>query len=741
MSRETPMRQVVYARRTGEVRLADMPAPACPRGGVVVRTRRSVVSPGTERQVLELARKSLLGKAAARPDLVRKVLGKARTEGLAATLQKVGAQLDESVALGYSAAGDVVEAGADAGDLRPGDRVAVAGAGYAAHAEFNAVPRNLCARLPPDVSYADGAFATVGAIALQGVRQAEPRIGERIAVIGLGLIGLLTAQILKANGCAVLGVDPDDDRAALARRLGVDEVVAGDGADACDAFTGGRGADAVVITAATPSDGPVAAAAGMARIRGRVVAVGLVGLNVPREPFYRKELDLRLSTSTGPGRYDPTYEEEGRDYPFAHVRFTEQRNLESFLYLVEQRKVTPAALVTHRLRFADALDAYALLEGRPPESSPRPTAAGVEAPPGRPLGIVLEYPDDVRPQRTVRLDVAADRAGAAAGGDLRVGVFGAGRFARGVLLPHLSRQSGVRVAGVCTRTGGGARDAAERFGRGLATTDPARLLDAPDIDAVVVATRHASHAGLAAAALRAGKHVFVEKPLCISEAELDDIEQALDEARAAGRTPCLTVGFNRRFSPHARAVRAALADGGAPMVVTYRVNAGALPAGSWLSDPSEGGRLVGEACHFVDFCGALIDADPLEVAASGITSADGGGDTVVVTVRYASGSVATIQYVTVGHPGLPKERCEVFAGGRAAVLDDFRVTRFHGGGRTVRGRQAKGFAEALGAFVDACRGGGPWPIPWRSLAATHRVCFAAGRSLRTGRPVAVGPAS
>ena len=722
-----------------------------------------MVSPGTERQVIELARKSLLGKAAARPDLVRQVLGKVRTEGVAATLQKVGARLDEAVALGYSAAGDVVEAGGGADGLRPGDRVAVAGAGYAAHAEFSAVPRNLCAKLPPGVSYADGAFATVGAIALQGVRQAEPRIGERVAVIGLGLIGLLTAQILKANGCAVLGVDPAGDRAVLARRLGVDAAVAGDGAAACDAFTAGRGADAVVITAATPSNGPVESAAEMARPRGRVVAVGLVGLNVPREPFYRKELDLRLSTSTGPGRYDPTYEEEGRDYPFAHVRFTEQRNLESFLYLVEQRKVTPAALVTHKLAFADALDAYALLDGRAPD---RPAAAGEPLRGGRvlpagrphegrrpvadveplrrPLGIVLEYPDDVPPHRTVYLEAGpADRA-EAAGGDLRVGVFGAGRFARGVLLPRLAGQSGVRLAGVCTRTGRGARDAAERFGAAVATTDPARLLDDPDVDAVVVATRHASHAALAAAALRAGKHVFVEKPLCISEAELDDVERALDEARGAGRAPCLMVGFNRRFSPHARAVRAAFADGGAPMVVAYRVNAGALPAGSWLADPREGGRLVGEACHFVDFCGGLVDADPLEVTAGGVAPAgggDGAADTVVVTVRYAGGSLATIQYVTVGHPGLPKERCEVFAGGRAAVVDDFRVTRFHGGGRTVRGRQAKGFAEALRAFVDACRGGGPWPIPWRSLAATHRVCFAAARSLRTGRPVAVGPAS
>ena len=712
--------------------LAETPVPACPDGGVLVRTRCSVVSSGTERQVLELARRSLPGKAAARPDLVRQVLRKVRVEGLAPTLEKVRARLDEPLALGYSAAGEVVEARGDANGLRPGDRVAVAGAGYATHGEFNAVPRNLCARIPAGVSDLDAAFANLGAIALQGVRQAEPRIGERVAVIGLGLIGLLTAEILRANGCAVLGSDPDGERVALARRLGVDVAVRDDAAAACDAFTAGRGADAVLITAATPSSEPLESAAAMARPRGRVVAVGMVGLQVPRDVFYRKELELRLSTSSGPGRHDPAYEEAGRDYPFAHVRFTEQRNLESFLYLVGQGKVTPSALVTHRLALDDALDAYALLAGKLPASSPLPR---------RHLGIVLEYPEDAPRTRTVRLEESGGEPAAARAGELGVGVIGAGRFARAVLLPHLVKQPGVRLRYVCTRSGRGARDAARRFGGAAATTDPQQVLDDPAVTAVVVATRHASHAGLAAAALRAGKHVFVEKPLCIAEAELDEIERALGDARAAGGDPCLTVGFNRRFSPHAAAIRAAFAgreESGAPMVVSYRVNAGAVEAGSWLADPLEGGRLVGEGVHFVDFASALVAAEPVAVTAAGLGD-DAPDDSVVVTVRYACGSLATIQYVAGGHPGLPKERCEVFSGGRTAVLDDFRTTRFRGGGRTVRGRQTKGFAETLGAFVTACRDGGPWPIPWSSLAATHRVAFAAQRSLETGRTVSVGP--
>ena len=694
-----------------------------------MRTRCSVISSGTEKQSLAFGRKSLLGKARARPDLVRQVIDTARREGARSTMAKAFARLDEAAALGYSAAGDVVEAGAEANGLAPGDRVAVAGVGYATHAEFNAVPRNLCARLPAAVSYADGAFATVGAVALQGVRRAQPLIGERMVVIGLGLIGLLTVQILKAGGCAVLGVDVDEERAALAGRLGADvSSGAGDEAErACDAFTGGRGADAVIVAAATQSSEPIVRAAGMSRPRGRVVVVGVVGMDVPREAFYRKELDLRLSMSYGPGRYDPAYEERGQDYPFAHVRFTEQRNMESFLYLVEEGKVTPAALVTHRLPFDAALDAYALIEGWSPAA--RPSS-------GRCLGIVLEYPADAAPERSVRR-AAEILPLASGGGDVGVGVIGAGAFARGVLLPHLARGKGVRLAGVCTRSGSSAHDAARRFGFGLVTTDPARLFDNAGVAAVVIATRHATHASLAASALRAGKHVFVEKPLCLSEAELDDVALALDEARAAGHDPCLMVGFNRRFAPHARALRAAFADRGAPMVIGYRVNAGSVPIDSWLADPAEGGRIIGEGCHFVDFCGALVGSAPAAVTAHGVGSCgpESAADSVVITIRYEDGSLATIQYVTAGDPRPSKERCEVFADGRTAVLDDFRVTRFYGGGRTVRGRQAKGFAEELAAFVGACRGGGPWPIPWASMAATHRVCFGAVRSLETGRMV------
>lgn len=709
--------------------MAEVPLPACGRGRVLVRTHRSVVSTGTERHALEFSGKSLFGKALARPDLVRQVLDVVRREGLGSAVSKASAKLNQTVGLGYSAAGEVVEVGAETEGLVPGDRVAVAGAGWAAHAEFNSVPRNLCARLPPGVSYADGAFSTIGAIALQGVRRAEPLIGEHVVVIGLGLVGLLTVQILKAGGCSVLGVDPDGHRASMAQKVGADAVASGgDDADrACDALTHGRGADAVIVAAATPSNDPITRAAGICRPKGRVVVVGLVGMDVPRDVFYRKELDLRLSMSYGPGRYDPAYEDRNLDYPLAHVRFTAQRNMESFLYLVQQGRVVPHALVTHRMAFQDALDAYALLQGRLPSESPacRPYA-----------GIVLEYPPSPGTDRTVQTRPPVKVPHAPTARELRVGVVGAGSFARGVLLPQIVRLRGARLVGICTASGPSSHDAARRFRCPVATTNAERLFNDDEVDAVVIATRHSSHAKLAAKALSAGKHVFVEKPLCLSEGELNEVECALNDAREAGRDPRLMVGFNRRFSPHARALVEAFAGRSSPMVVNYRVFAGRLPTASWLADPAEGGRIIGEACHFVDFCGALIGCAPVDVTArsTGSVTPSATSQSVVLTIRYVDGSLATIQYVAVGNVRSPKERCEVFADERTAILDDFRTTRIRGGGRNVRGKQAKGFAEELRAFYDACVNGA-WPISWESMASTHQVCFGAEQSLQIDRPV------
>lgn len=716
------MKQILQSYRSGELWLADVPSPAPRAGGAVVRTAASLVSAGTERMLVELARKSLIGKAQARPDLVRKVLAKIRTEGFATTLTKVLAKLDTPIPLGYSCAGVVVEPGERSG-LRAGDRVACAGAGYATHAEYNFVPTNLCVRIPDGVDFADASYATLGAIALQGVRQADLRLGESVAVIGLGLLGLLAVQLLKASGCRVIGCDLDAARCDLATRLGADAAVTGDLAGAATAFTQGRGVDAVVITAATKSNEPIEVAAEACRPKGRVVVVGMVGMDVPRDPFYRKELDLRLSMSYGPGRYDPAYEEAGHDYPYAYVRWTEQRNMEAFLDLVAAGRVTPAALTTHHFPIDEALRAYDLLDGKSTERS---------------LGIVIDYPQPepaAAPARRVELPAAKPAAGR-----LGVGFVGAGSFAKGVLLPALSRQADVVLTGLCTATGMSAAETGKRHGFRFATTNIDELLSDPATQAVFVATQHHTHAPFVLRALAAGKHVFVEKPLCTSPADLARLDEAV---RALGRPgPCLMVGFNRRFSPHAAAIQAAFARRTTPLVVTYRVNAGAVPADSWLQDPERGGgRVVGEVCHFVDLVEFLVGAAAVSVYAASIRTADTRDvpeDSVAITLTYADGSLATIHYLAHGSNQVAKERVEACADGVTAVLDDFRQTTFHGSpARTVKGPQAKGFDGEIAAFLRTVREGGAWPIPYDSLARTTRVTFAVLEALREGRPVAI----
>lgn len=716
------MKQIIQSYRTGELWLADVPGPALKSGGVVVQTAASLVSAGTERMIVELAKKSLIGKAQARPDLVRKVIDKIRTDGLAPTMTKVFAKLDTPIPLGYSAAGIVVEAGERSG-ARVGDRVACAGAGYATHAEFNFIPRNLCVRLPDSVSFADASYATLGSIALQGVRQADLRLGESVAVIGLGLLGLLTVQLLKASGCRVVGSDPDPTKCELARSLGADEAVSTGLAEAATAFSGGYGVDAVLIAAATKSNEPIEIAAEACRPKGRVVVVGLVGMDVPRDTFYRKELDLRLSMSYGPGRYDPTYEEGGQDYPYAYVRWTEQRNIGAFLDLVAAGAVTPGRLTTHRFGIDDALRAYDLLEGKSKE---------------RYLGIVIDYPrpsPGAPPTRRVELPVARP-----ASGRLGVGFIGAGNFAKSVLLPALARRDDVILTGLCTATGMSAVETGKRHGFRFATTNIDEVLADEGTQVVFVATQHQTHAAFVIRALEAGKHVFVEKPLCMTPEELSRIEEVVRTLPRPG--PCLTVGFNRRFSAHARAIRDAFRGHSSPMVVNYRVNAGVAPADSWVQDPERGGgRVIGEVCHFVDLAEFLVGSEPVAVSASAVRATDRrtvAEDSLVATLAYADGSLATIQYLAHGSPQVPKERGEVCADGVTAVLDNYRTTTFHGGPRGgVKGTQDKGFDAEIAAFIAAVRAGGDWPIPFDSLARTTRVTFAIHEALREGRTVAV----
>jgi predicted dehydrogenase len=718
------MRQLIQSYRTGEMKVEDVPPPSARSGGVVVRTVRSLVSAGTEKMIVDLARKSLLAKARSRPDLVRKVIDTARKQGVRNAFMKVQSKLDTPIPLGYSSAGIVVEVGEAVHEYRVGDRVACAGAGYANHADYAYVPRNLLAQIPDGVAMEEACFATVGAIALQGVRQTVPTLGERVAVLGLGLIGQLTVQLLAANGCRVLGFDPNPARAKLAIEMGAHAAVSADLEAAAEGFTRGDGFDAVVVAASTPTNGPLVQAGEIARLRGRVVVVGLVGMEVPRSLYYKKELDLRMSMSYGPGRYDPDFEERGFDYPIAHVRWSEQRNLEAVLDLLADRKLRLAPLVTHRYAIDDALAAYDLItKGSEPF-----------------LGVVLSYGADdetaVAPPRDLAIAKPRGALAAKPSGAIGVGFIGAGGFGQSVLLPALKAAGGIEPIAIASAGGATARRVGEQYGFRTATGDAAAVVANPDVDAVFVLTRHDLHAPLVVSALEAGKHVFCEKPLALSEDELDAV------ARAHAASPGgVMVGFNRRFAPLVERIAAHFADRAAPLAMHYRINAGFIPPEHWVHDPVEGGgRILGEGCHFIDLVHFLAGAPPTRVFAEciGGKSRFRGDDNVAITLRFADGSIATVLYTAMGDSKLGKEYLEVYGEGGVAILDDFRTLLLAKRGKSERvkaANQDKGFATEMKRFVAAAKGGGDMPIPFDQLVATTRATLAAALSLRTGAPV------
>jgi polar amino acid transport system substrate-binding protein len=739
------MKQVTQTLRTGAIDVLDVPVPALHDGFVLVRNRASVISAGTEKSKVDLGRRSLLGKARARPDLVRQVLEKVRREGLRRTLGTVRARLDAPSPLGYSCAGDVLAVGGIVEGVRPGQRVACAGAGYANHAEVVAVPRNLVATIPDGVGYDEAAFTTIGAIALQGIRLLDAKLGENVLVIGLGLIGQIAVQLLHACGVRVLGSDLSPALCERARAAGAGIVAAGaDGVGMCLAATGGRGVDGVLICAGTASNEPIEVAGAASRDKGRVVVVGAVGMDVPREPYFRKEVSLVISRSYGPGRYDVGYEEDGHDYPFGYVRFTQQRNMETVLAMLQSRRLDVASLVTHRFDVAQAADAYGLLSGQRREPY---------------LGIVMTYAaaeaggaaEPVVP-RAAAAPVAA--APVALGGDVRVSLFGAGNYATSTLLPLLARERGVRLHRLCTESGRSAEAVARQFSFDGAAPALADLLDA-GTDALLVVSRHDTHADAAVAALEAGRHVYVEKPLALDVAALSRVAAA---ARAARTT--LMVGFNRRFSPLVDAVRAHLGTASAsaaataagpaastPAVIAIRVNAGAIPPEHWIQHPRRGGgRLIGEACHFVDLAACLAGSRIVRVHAAG-TGRDGRppllDDNVVITLAFANRAVASIVYTADGARGLPKERVEVFAGGRAAVIDDFRTaTLYAADGSQSRRKlpaQDKGQAAMLAAWLGGLRSGRPC-VPLDVLLNSSLATVLAVESMMIGAPLDVDAA-
>ena len=716
------MRMMMQHYRSGELEVVDVPAPALGAKGVIVATSASLVSAGTEKMLVDLAKASLIGKAYARPDLVRQVVDKAKREGIASTIKQVRHKLDNPIPLGYSCAGRVLEVGTEVAGLEVGRRVACGGAGYANHAEINYVPQNLCVPIPDGVDDEAAAFVTVGAIALQGVRQAAPTLGERFAVIGLGLIGQLTVQLLKANGCRVLGYDVDGAKAALALDLGADAATAEALAERADAFSDGRGVDGVIVAASTQSSEPIALAGEIARPKGRVVVVGMVGMTVPREPYYKKELDLRLSMSYGPGRYDANYEEKGQDYPFAHVRWTEQRNMQAFLELVAEGKVTPGRLITHRFEIAKAHEAYRLLGAEEPY-----------------IGIVLTYPEATEAELAPRRRLALTAAPRAARARHRVGVIGAGNHACAVLLPHVAKTAGVELTGVATATGLTSKRVGEKFGFAYCTTDYSQVIADPETDTVFIATRHDRHAAIALDALAAGKAVFVEKPLAVDRAELDRLVAAVADGGGS-----LMVGFNRRFAPLLVKAKAFVDDRTQPLMLVYRVNAGAVSAEHWVQQSEGAGRIVGEVCHFVDALQFVTGAAPRTVHAAKVAGPAGAeNDALSVAINFADGSLGTIVYSSLGDTSYPKDYLEIFGRDLVVTITDYRRAEMVRGGRrrTLKPRaQDKGFRGELAAFFEALRAGAPMPIPFASMVATTETTFAIQESLARGAPVAVGPA-
>jgi len=708
------MKQIVQSPNSGKLELIEVPAPALAPGLVLVRNHFSVVSPGTEKMAIDFARKSLLGKARSRPDLVRQVLRKVAQEGPLPTYRAVMNRLDVPQPLGYSSAGVVEQVGAGVAGVAPGDRVACAGAGYANHAEWVAVPENLVARVPDSLPLDKAAFATLGAIALQGLRVAAPTLGEVAVVIGLGLIGQIAVQLLRANGCRVLGIDVDAARVEQARDQGA-EWGARPGDDHTGwtaAATGGHGADLVLVTAASDSSAPLQLAAELCRMKGRVAAVGATAMDLDRRTFYEKELELRMSMSYGPGRYDRRYEEVGLDYPIAYVRWTENRNLQAFLALAASGAIDPARLDTQTIDFSDALAAYEDL------------AAGRR----RGLAVIFRYgAAAATPVTTLALSARAPKADGAVG----VAFVGAGNYAKAVLLPAVGRVSGVSARQIVTATGPSARRSAEKFGYPQCGTDPRAVFDDPAVDLVFIATQHDSHAPLAEAALRAGKAVWLEKPAALDEQQLESLAQAVRETGGF-----LSIGYNRRFSSHARAIRAAFAGRGGPMAIQYTVAAGPTPGGTWLVDPAAGGgRIAGEACHMVDLCAFLVGAPPTSVFARAQGRDPESDDSTVLVLGFADGSTATIAYLANASADLPKERFEVSADGRTAACDNFRETRLPGGVKRKALNQDKGQAEAVKTVIEAVRAGAASPFTLEEVLAVSRATLRSAESSRTGRAV------
>jgi predicted dehydrogenase/NADPH:quinone reductase-like Zn-dependent oxidoreductase len=716
------MNQLTQKLGSGQMGIQNVPVPLCGSGMVLVQNHYSVISAGTEGSTVRAARSSFLDKVRQRPEQVHEVLDLLARQGPVQTYRAVTKKLDAYSPLGYSSAGRVLEFGSAVSDIAVGDFVACAGVGYASHAEIIAVPVNLCVKLPNGADLRLAAYNAIGAIALQGVRQADLHLGESAAVVGLGLVGQLTCMLLRASGIRVFGIDLDPGAVEFAVRHSADfAAIRGEEglAQRITGLTGGLGVDAVIITAGTSSTDPVDFAGEIARQKGCVVIVGAVPTGFQREHFYRKELELRMSCSYGPGRYDPQYEELGIDYPAAYVRWTEQRNMAAFQDMIHSRRVDIGCLTTHEFAIEEAPRAYDLILNR---TEPF-------------LGILLRYDFD-KSVRRQPIRIARPKPASAIG----IGFIGAGSYAQSNLLPNLPRNDpSISCKGVATNTGTTSRRAAERFGFEYCTSSAADILADPVINTVFIATRHDAHCRYVVDALNAGKHVFVEKPLALNEDELGTIVDCYSNLASQDAAPSLMVGFNRRFAPLACVAKQRLGSG--PMSMIYRINAGAIPATHWTQHPSVGGgRVIGEVCHFIDFLTFLCGAVPVRVFASAIPDPLHSADTVSINIEFADNSIGSICYYSNGSKAFDKEYVEAYSSGVTAILRDFRKLEVAGAGRTFRKSlltQDKGQSAMVAEFLSSVRNGRPAPIPFDEILGVTIATFAAVKSIATRQPISL----
>jgi predicted dehydrogenase/threonine dehydrogenase-like Zn-dependent dehydrogenase len=724
------MKQLIQNISNGETLVVDVPIPQVQAGMALVRTQASLVSAGTERMVVEFGGKSLLGKALSRPDLVQQVVDKARREGVLSTLEAAFSRLDQPMPLGYSSSGLIELPGDGLQGFKTGDRVACAGGGYAVHAEYALVPQNLLVKLPEQVDYEAAAFTTLGAISMHGFRLSSAQLGESVGVIGLGLLGLLAVLIAQAAGCQVFGIDLDESRVNLAHQLGATAVLRSQAVEAAQSFTHGLGLDNILICADTRENDPVELAGELARDRGHVVAIGAVGLTIPRKVYYTKELSFINSRSYGPGRYDPAYEEVGQDYPIGYVRWTEGRNLQAFVDLMANGKVDVKPLITHRFPIDESPAAYDLITGKRNEPF---------------LGVLLTYPQSaqtraasppaVESMKKNTLPVSGVNA-------VRLGVLGAGNFANAVMLPALKKIPAIELQSIVSGSGLHAQSAANKFGFKYTAVNEIEILQDPQVNTVAILTRHNLHAEQVVRALQAGKNVFCEKPLATTREQLALIKEQLLSTEIS---PLLIVGFNRRFAPLAFQLHKFFQPRREPLIATYRVNAGNIPLNHWVHDPIQGGgRIIGEGCHFIDFLTFLIGAIPTTISVHSLPDDNRyREDNVVMTLSYPDGSIGSVIYLANGDKAFPKERIEVFSAGKVAALDDFRSLELVSNGKRQvlrsRLRQDKGHQAEWETFSQAILSGGPPPIPYDQLFAVTEATFAALEALHTRQTIILDP--